>query len=184
MFVESFQGQYKDGTNGNRDFRMVSVSFLVLRILTVASFINCYHSDLSPSAMQCALFVSATCLYAVLRPYKSNSKNNADFFILVLLALTSLTFLVVLCNPSGSTFARQLLISALLISIPHLALVFYICYDLAKKAGIIHHIKKKYHTLKTNMLPMTCRKQAETHMDDKTESDTDSLPDWLINPVE
>ena len=89
----------KDGTNGTRDFRMVSVSFLVLRILTVASFINRYHSHLSPSAMQCALFVSATCLYVVLRPYKSNSKNNADFFILVLLALTSLTFLVVLCDP-------------------------------------------------------------------------------------
>ena len=181
MFVESFQGQYKDGTNGTRDFRMASVSFLVLRILTVASFINRYHSDLSPSAMQCALFVSATCLYAVLRPYKSNSKNNADFFILVLLALTSLTFLVVLYNPSGSTFARQLLISALLISIPHLALVFHICHNLAKKAGIIHHIKKKYHTLKTYL---TCRKQAETHMDDKTESDTDSLPDRLINPAE
>ena len=38
MFVESFQGQYKDGTNGTRDFRMVSAFFLILRILIVASF--------------------------------------------------------------------------------------------------------------------------------------------------
>ena len=38
MFVESFQGQYKNGTNGTRDFRMVSAFFLVLRILIVASF--------------------------------------------------------------------------------------------------------------------------------------------------
>ena len=50
----------KDGTNGIRDFRMVSVSFLVLRILTVALFNN---SDLSPSAIQCALFVSASYLF-------------------------------------------------------------------------------------------------------------------------
>ena len=27
-FVESFQGQYKDGTNGSHDFRMVLASFL------------------------------------------------------------------------------------------------------------------------------------------------------------
>ena len=65
MFVESFQGQYKDGTNGTHDFRMVSASFLILRILAVASFINRYHSDFSPSTAQCALFVCATCLYAI-----------------------------------------------------------------------------------------------------------------------
>ena len=38
MFAESFQGQYKDGTNGTRDLRMVSAFFLILRILIVASF--------------------------------------------------------------------------------------------------------------------------------------------------
>ena len=38
MFVESFQGQYKDGTNGTRDFRMVSASFLILRILIVVLY--------------------------------------------------------------------------------------------------------------------------------------------------
>ena len=38
MFAESFQGQYKDGTNGTRDCRMVSSTFLILRILILASF--------------------------------------------------------------------------------------------------------------------------------------------------
>ena len=175
MFVVSFQGQYKDGTNGTRDFRMVSASFLILRILTVASFINCYHSDVSPSAVPCALFVSATCLYAILRPYKSNSRNNADFLILVLLTLMLLAFLVVMYNPSASTFARQLFIAALLISIPHLVLMIYICYDLAKKAGITQRMKRKYQSLKTYSLPMRCRWQAETHVEDKkAESDTAS----------
>ena len=32
MVVESFQGQYKDGSNGTWDFRMVSASFLILDI--------------------------------------------------------------------------------------------------------------------------------------------------------
>ena len=182
MFVESFQGQYKDGTNGTRDFRMVSASFLILRILAVASFINRYHSDMSPSAIQCALFVCATCLYAILRPYKSNSRNNADFIILILLALTLLIFFAVMCRPSGSAFARNLSISALLISIPHQVLMIYICYDLAKKTGITQHMKRKYQSLKTYMVPT--RWQAETHVKDEAESDTGSLPDRLINPEE
>jgi len=38
MFVESFQGQYKDGTNGTRDFRMASASFLLLRILILSTY--------------------------------------------------------------------------------------------------------------------------------------------------
>ena len=46
MFVESFQGQYKDGTNGTRDFRMVSASFLILRISTLLLFLN-HHRLLS-----------------------------------------------------------------------------------------------------------------------------------------
>ena len=184
MFVESFQGQYKDGTNGTRDFRMVSATFLILRILTVVSFIDRHSSDLSPSAAQCALFVCATCLYAILRPYKSNSRNNVDFTVLVLLALTLLAFLVVMYHPSASTFARQLFIAALLISIPHLVLMIYIYYDLAKKAGITQHMKRKYHALKTYMLGTRCRWQAETHVEDEAESDTGSLPDRLINPEE
>ena len=184
MFVESFQGQYKDGTNGTRDFRMVSASFLILRIVAVASFLNRHTSDLSPSVMHCALFVCATCLYAILRPYKSNLKNNADFTILVLLALTLLVFLVVMYHPSARTFARQLFIAALLISIPHVVLMLHICYDLAKRAGITQNMKKKYHTLKAYMLPTRCRWQAETHVEDEPESDTSSLPDRLINPEE
>ena len=39
MFLESFQGQYKDGTNGAHDFRMVSASFLILRILIVTTYL-------------------------------------------------------------------------------------------------------------------------------------------------
>ena len=40
MFVESFQGQYKDGTNGNHDFRMVSAPFLILKILILFQFLK------------------------------------------------------------------------------------------------------------------------------------------------
>ena len=55
MFVESFQGQYKDGTNGSRDLRMVSASFLILRILIVASFSPHHWSPWPKFEVWCAV---------------------------------------------------------------------------------------------------------------------------------
>ena len=67
MFVESFQGhaQYKDGTNGTCDFRMVSASFLIYKL---GSFGNCHYSHIS-SMVQCILFGCALSFYAVVRSY-------------------------------------------------------------------------------------------------------------------
>ena len=57
MFVESFQRQYKDGTSGTRDFRMVSASFLVLRILILAFFLN-HHRLLSHTSIIQGAFIA------------------------------------------------------------------------------------------------------------------------------
>ena len=91
MFAELFQGQYKDGTSDPCDFRMVSTSFLILGILTMASYLPHHKIDNWPSLeMQSALFVIATGFYAIAKPYKLNIR---DILILLLLAITSLILL-------------------------------------------------------------------------------------------
>ena len=40
-FVEAFQGEYKDGSNGTYDLRLFSALFFILRILALVS----YHSQ-------------------------------------------------------------------------------------------------------------------------------------------
>ena len=87
MFMESFQGQYKVGTNGTCDFRMFSASFLILRILILALFLNHHRLPAHTAEMQGALFACATCIYAITRPYKLNFMNNVDIVILVLLEI-------------------------------------------------------------------------------------------------
>ena len=149
IFVQSLQGPYKDGTDGIRDFRMFCAAFLLLRIMIVASFMNRHLSAWPSSEVRCALFVIASCLYATLRPYRLNSSNNVNNFILVLIALWSLALLAATYHSATHIFTYSILISALLISIPHLVLIFYICYTLAKKAGIAPCcLKKPYQTLK------------------------------------
>ena len=182
MFVESFQGQYKDGTNGTRDFRMFSASFLILRILILASFFRQHYLLWVSSGVQCALFVGGSCLYAVLRPYKSNFRNNVDFLTLVLLEVLSLTFAVEINFPASDLFTYCILISILLLGTPHVILIFYVCYHLAKKMGFTQYLKRKCKALQRNVFTSDPTSQAETNVE--ADQDTYSLPDRLISPVE
>ena len=174
MFVESFQGQYKDGTNGTHDFRMVSATFLILRIMILIFFVDRHYYKRMSSA-QCVLLAVASCFYAVVKPYKLNFMNNVDIVILFLLAM----FLVATSYSVSHHFTYVLLISILLLGIPHMVLILYVCYRLTKKAGITQCLKRKYKTLRGCILAIT-----HTSADVEAESDTSSLPDRLINPGE
>ena len=178
MFVESFLGQYKDGTNGTRDFRMVSASFLLLRILILASFhVSSWYVSAGPQA---AVLLCALCFHAIVKPYKMNCRNNVDILILALLMVFSVELLVAAyAYPKEPNFTHCALGSALLLSVPHMTLIFYICYVLSKKAGITQCLERKYKTLKACVQATRHISQAED-----AESDTNSLPDRVINPGE
>ena len=90
MFVESFQGQYKDGTNGNHDFRMVSASFLILKILILFQFLKHRCLPTHTFELQVLLFACGTCFHAIIKPYKLNFTNNIDIAILFLLEILTL----------------------------------------------------------------------------------------------
>ena len=173
MFVESFQGQYKDGTNGTRDFRMVSASFPILRMLILGSFMYRHQSTLDTSQLQCVIYVCFSCFHAITKPYKLNFMNNVDILILLLVEILSLAT----SNPALKFFTYYLLISTLLLGIPHIVLTFHV---FAKKAGIAQYLKRKYKALKRCMQSLTHRDQTDV----EAESDTGSLPDRLINSGE
>ena len=130
MFVESFQGQYKDGTNGTRDFRMVSASFLILRILILAFFTNHHRLPTHTSEMQGVLVAWATFIHAITKPYKLNFMNNVDIAILFLLEIL---IFVSSTSASPSLLTYLTLGLTLLLLIPHMIPIFYICRKLAKR---------------------------------------------------
>ena len=172
MFVESFQGQYKDGTNGTRDFRMFSASFLILRILILILFLNHTRLPSHTSELQAAVLLCATLIHAITRPYKLNLMNNVDIAILFLLGMLTLVI-----HDSTLYHVLTILASTLLLLIPHMVLIFYICHKLAKKTGITQCLKRNYDHLRGCT---RCTNQAETDV----EAGTGSLPDRLINPGE
>ena len=66
---------------------MVSALFLILRMLTVASFLHDHKLLWLSSALQGMLFLCASGFCAVTRPYKLNFKTNIDNLILILLGI-------------------------------------------------------------------------------------------------
>ena len=70
-FVEAFQGEYKDGTNGTCDLRMFSALFFILRILSLASYLQHHYWTTMPLLWtQIVLGVITSCLITITRPYK------------------------------------------------------------------------------------------------------------------
>ena len=83
MFVNCYQGYYKDGTNGTRDYRWFSVSYFIFQLImfilfTVTQSIYCFSIG--------ALFtVTLIFMHLSLRPYKEEFKvyDITDAFMLL-----------------------------------------------------------------------------------------------------
>jgi len=161
---------------------MVSAFFLLFRILTLASFPPHHLLNWNASVVRGLLFVSSCCSYAVMRPYRLNYRNNADILVLALLAVLSLIFRTTLHHPEASNITYGVLILTLMLGVPHMVLMFFLCYKLAKITGLNHCLNSKYTILKSHLIALRHTFQAQR--DREAELNTDSLPDRMMNPGE
>lgn len=90
-FIETFQGSYKDGTKGTRDYRAVPALYLVMRVvigITYAIF------EVGTSTIQypivAALFMIMAAFFGLAKPYKQRRHNLLDVLINALLAIQTL----------------------------------------------------------------------------------------------
>ena len=176
-FIEAFQGQYKDGTNGTRDFRIVSALYLVFRIAVLFGYSSNHNSDNHAYGWQMTAVVcgSASLFFSIIRPYKVKYFNAIDSIILALPALLALICQDIFANHGQTSVTPTLVVCGLLIiGLPHATLMLYILYIVSKKIGIYQCLIEKCRCL----LSMVCRKKHSLALD------TDSLPDRLVNPDE
>ena len=104
--------------------------------------------------------------------------NNVDIVVLFLLEI-----LIFVTSSSASPLLTYFILgTTLLLLVPHMVLIFYICHKLAKKTGITQCLKRGYKTLKRCVHPTRTTSEAEA--DVEAESDTGFLPDRLMNPGE
>ena len=84
IFVDEFQGCYKDSSHGGCDFRFFAGLYFVLRIVFAVTITSLY-STWEYIAVLLAIGVSA--LFAFLRPYKRSIYNRLDSLFFAFLAI-------------------------------------------------------------------------------------------------
>ena len=103
IIMDVFQGWYKDGTEGTRDYRAFSALYMVLRmslagefiiILFIGNGLSTQYSNLTwviPSIVH----ISLGCFYLTVKPYKKNWMNVVDGLVLVVMGVVCLSLQLV-----------------------------------------------------------------------------------------
>ena len=127
--MDVFQGPFKDGTEGTRDYRYFSAVYLLLRIgngiYIVLVFFTNYNHEFTPVRwlVSALIHVFLGMLFFAIKPYKKVWMNNVDGLLLTFIGV-SLIFLI-----SSSQVVRTLIKALLPLSllIVFVTVVYTIC---------------------------------------------------------
>ena len=155
-FMDTFQGHYKNGTDGTRDFRFFSGLYLLLRVLVYGSTVLTYQ--ISSCAYTTAIIAVLAISVALARPYRRFIHNFTD---VCFLTLTQLYFITL--NTQGfGRFARRnhglTLIDSLFVVVPFLYMSALLAwqivprclhntYDRMRRCGMTFQVHKEYELL-------------------------------------
>ena len=147
IFVSTYQGCYKDGTNGTRDYRSIPAIILGAFIFLMAT-----QYSLSSLAIfgnerpliiwhiNIILFAFSTGVFAVLRPHKNKVANNVGICLSVILCIGATLHIFV-----ATYFTVNILVIFLAVSflaIPHFVFYGYLLYQACLKCQLRRAIRK------------------------------------------
>ena len=90
IFMDAFQGCYKNGTDGTRDYRYFSGIYFVLRFVVIADVFHCLR--LPSYATPVFFLIVSSLLFAICRPYKRDIFNVVDCLMSCIMAFSSFLF--------------------------------------------------------------------------------------------
>ena len=126
MFVDTYQGCLKDGSQGTRDYRSVSALYFVLRFALLCLYIRDTH--LSRSGLTYVVFsltfIVCSIFIIAFKPYKNQISNYTEFALLFLLGNIGLFVYAWLLFPDTG-YAGFITTLYLL---PHCAMMCYIAW--------------------------------------------------------
>ena len=85
MFMDAFQGCYKDGTNGTRDCRYFAAIYLITRIAVHLSLV--YSSVSFTNSVLITSLAIVALILSVFHPYKERFYNQLDIFFVLLIVV-------------------------------------------------------------------------------------------------
>ena len=164
-FADVFQGCYKNGTNGTRDFRYFAGLYLLFRIALFTAFIS-FINYVWLIVILFPAFVSL--LFALFRPYKSNCFNIIDCLAF---ALVASGMFVVEYAENVKPFSVQPLF--VIVFIPFLYFISFILYIIFSRVALFHNCFSRIGEM--------FRARNKNHYQRNDNIDED-LPDRMLNP--
>ena len=136
IFMDTFQGCYKDGSNGTRDCRWFSAFYFILRILMCVVYVLLGFSVFSHFSIQLIIqgvYTISILILLYLKPYKKPLYNNLDITILLdcILISSLYTNSSIITNSGGAIVVEMCLFIAL--GLPLLGAVIFVTYHLIKR---------------------------------------------------
>ena len=102
IFMDTFQGHYKNGTDGGRDLRFFSGIYLLIRGLVYASTALAYQ--ISSYGYTTMFLIGFTAIVALARPFKKFRYNFSDVFFL---AIITMLFVSLISFSFSQTFITE-----------------------------------------------------------------------------
>ena len=171
VFIDTFQGHYKDGTDGTRDYRAASCISFILR-LPVFYILNGSYFNLKGLFLPLAFgFIITSLFYGLAQPCKKKYMNNVESVLYCATGLISLYLGRVhvhkdkLIRSTDSFFVN---LSLIVILLPSLLLLCYL---------LIYQISK------LNRLKIFCNKLFNLLLFRDDNSAPAVLADRLVNPL-
>ena len=169
IFVDTFQGCYKDGTNESRDYRYFSGLYLLVRLILISLFavtrgVTYYLTAIS-------VLIGGAMLLAIFQPYKTQfrSYNAVDSVFILTLAMLHVTILILSKTP-GKSHKVTVIVTFLLAALPLLYLVVIFGHWICSRTGAGQRLVQ---SIKSRMQSV-CRRARGTRLEE-------SLPDRPIN---
>ena len=167
-FADAFQGCYKNGTNGTRDYRYFAGLYLLFRVVLLVGFI--VQPTVNRWLITITFPVVISLLFALFRPYKNNYFNIIDCLAFALVALS--TFVIMYAYTTHAQFSFQLLYVILLT--PFLYFVSFILYKILSQVALLRACCSR---IKRILLARN-----ENQYQHVQRGDNEDLPDRIVNP--
>ena len=163
-FADAFQGCFKNGTEGTKDYRYFAGLYFIFRIMLFMTHSLISHT-LIGWIIPGLLCVAASLSIAIFRPYKMNRFNILDCFLFNLFGVVSFIIASIPYITQTTTYKSLLTGSFIIVSSPLLYIVLYVIHIFLVRTSILKKCK--------NMLCI----QEDTNS-------SESFPDRFLNPEE
>ena len=151
MFVELFQGGFKDGTNGDKDLRFFAGVYFFIRAI-VALLATSSSAYLLMPFLSIIISVAFATTFFILKPYKNNFYNHLDGLALLYLA-------IVIALNTYKNLCLSIFISLVQFKINQIIVYLLVFIPAIYLAGMMirsNAVKRAFHRVVTCFWQTTC----------------------------